>query len=93
MESILERIFTSRLQVQATPTAESRRREFERERMSAAEDELRRALRGEEAKAFATFCALREAVWYADRYDAFTRGFRLGMRLTVEGLWRPEEED
>ena len=60
--------------------------------MSAAEDELRRALRGDEAKAFATFCAMREAVWYADRYDAFTRGFRLGMRLTVEGLWRPEEE-
>ena len=74
MASILERIFTSRLQVQATPTAESRRREFERKRMSAAEDALRRALRGDEAKALATICGLREAVWYADRYDAFTRG-------------------
>ena len=28
---------------------------------------------------------------YADRYDAFARGFRLGTRLAVEGLWQPEE--
>ena len=28
---------------------------------------------------------------YADRYDAFARGFRLGARLAVEGLWQPEE--
>ena len=27
----------------------------------------------------------------ADRYDAFARGFRLGTRLAVEGLWQPEE--
>ncbi len=39
----------------------------------------------------AAFCALREAVWYADRYDAFARGFRLGTRLAAEGLWQPEE--
>ena len=28
---------------------------------------------------------------YADRYDAFVRGFRLGTRLAVEGLWQPEK--
>lgn len=60
--------------------------------MSVLEDKLREVLCGDEAEAFAAFCTLREAVRYADRYDAFARGFRLGMRLAVEGFWQAEED-